>query len=106
MMQYEDGNKEVWVTEIGWCVGTEANGLTEADQADYLSRASTILYDMEFVERFYWYNLKDYSNPSIPVIPSSASACGPATGNPVDYGMFRFDGSARPAAEAFKKSVQ
>jgi hypothetical protein len=51
MKQYEDGNEEVWVTEIGWFVGTEGDALSEAEQADYLSRACTILHNLEFVER-------------------------------------------------------
>jgi len=104
MKQYEDGNKEVWVTEIGWFVGTEADALSEAEQADYLSRAFTILYNLEFVERVYWYNLKDYSNQA-PVNQPPPSVCGPIAGTPVDYGLFRVDGSLRPAADAFKKSL-
>jgi polysaccharide biosynthesis protein PslG len=105
MTQYEDGNKEVWVTEIGWFVGTQAEALSEAEQADYLSRAFTILYNLEFVERVYWYNLKDYANQA-PVNPPAPSVCGPSAGPPVDYGLFRFDGSARPAAGAFKQAIQ
>jgi len=104
MKQYEDGNKEVWVTEIGWFVGTEADALSEAEQADYLSRAFTILYNLEFVERVYWYNLRDYSNQA-PVNQPPPSVCGPIAGTPVDYGLFRVDGSSRPAADAFKKSL-
>jgi hypothetical protein len=106
MTQNGDANKEVWVTEIGWFAGTQANGLTEAEQADYLSRASRILYNLEFVNRLYWYNLKEYSNPLMPVTPKPATACGPAISNPLNYGMFRYDGSPRPAADAFKKAVQ
>ena len=105
MAQYGDQNKPLWVTEIGWYVGTETNALSEAQQADYLTRAFTILRNFEFVDRVYWYNLKDYSNTPSPVI--APSACGPAGGgNPVDYGLFRFDGSSRPAADAFKRALQ
>ena len=106
MTQNGDANKEMWITELGWYAGTETNGLTEAQQADYLSRASRILYNLDFVHRFYWYNLKEYSNPLTPVTPKPASACGPANSNPLNYGMFRYDGSPRPAADAFKKAVQ
>jgi hypothetical protein len=106
MTQNEDGNKPIWVTEIGWFVGTGPNALPEAQQADYLSRAFAILHNLDFVESIYWYNLKDYSNPSTPVTPSPASACGPGVGTPVDYGLFRYDGSARPATDAFKKALQ
>jgi hypothetical protein len=106
MARYGDGNKPVWATEIGWFVGTQAGELSEAEQAKYLSRASTILHNLQFVERFYWYNLKDYSNPSTLVTPSPASTCGPATGTSVSYGMYRFDGSPRLAVEAFRNAVQ
>lgn len=105
MTQYEDGNKQIWVTEIGWYVGTGANGLSEGQQADYLTRAFTILHNLDFVERVYWYNLKDYSNAPSPVIPPTT--CGPAGGGtPADFGLFRFDGSSRPAADAFKQAPQ
>ena len=105
MTQYGDANKKLWVTEIGSFVGTQGNAFSETQQADYLSRAFTILYSMDSVERVYWYNLKDYSDPATPVPSSPPTACGPGTGPPVDYGLFRYDGSARSAAEAFKQTV-
>jgi len=105
MMQYGDANKKLWVTEIGSFVGTQVNAFSETQQADYLSRAFAILSRMGFVERVYWYNLKDYSNPATPAPSSPPTACGPGTGPPVDYGMFRYDGSPRPAAEAFKQAI-
>ncbi|TAM84786.1 MAG: hypothetical protein EPN47_01350 [Acidobacteria bacterium] len=106
MAQNGDGNKPVWVTEIGWYVGTGGNALSEAQQADYLSSAFTILYDLNFVQRAYWYNLKDYSNPATAVVPSPGTVCGPGVGTPVDYGLFQYSGSPRPAADAFRKAVQ
>ena len=106
MTENADGNKPVWITELGWFVGTAANAVSEEQQADYLTRSFAILYNLNFVERIYWYNLKDYSNPATRVTPSPASACGPAVGNPVDYGLFQYDGSPRPAAAAFRKAVQ
>ncbi|HKE27878.1 MAG TPA: glycosyl hydrolase [Bryobacteraceae bacterium] len=106
MTQYGDANKKLWVTEIGSFVGTQGNALSETQQADYLSRAFTILYGMDSVERVYWYNLKVYSNPATPVPSSPPTTCGPGTGPPVDYGLFRYDGSPRSAAEAFKQATR
>ena len=106
MKQHGDENKEIWVTEIGWFIGAQPSGVTEAEQADYLSRSSVILYNLEFVNRFYWYNLRDYSNPAIQVTPRPPSVCGPGVSNGVPYGMFRYDGSPRPAVDAFKKAIQ
>ncbi len=53
-------------------------------------RAFTILYNQPFVDRVYWYNLKD--NTHTPQ-PSSRA---------LNYGRLRYDGSARPAAQRFK----
>jgi hypothetical protein len=106
MTQYGDANKKLWITEIGSFVGTEGNAFSETQQADYLRRAFTILYSMDSVERIYWYNLKDYSNPATPVPSSPPTTCGPGTEPPVDYGLFRYDGSPRPAAEAFKHAIR
>lgn len=106
MTQYGDANKKLWVTEIGSFVGTQVNAFSETQQADYLRRAFTILYGMDSVERVYWYNLKMYSNPATPAPSSPPTACGPATGPAVDYGLFRYDGSPRPAVKAFKQAVR
>lgn len=106
MTQNGDGNKPVWITEMGWFVGTGTNALSEAQQADYLRRAFTILYNLSYVARVYWYNLKDYTDPSMTVIPSPPTACGPAVANPVEYGLFRYAGSPRPAVDAFRNDVQ
>jgi len=106
MTQNGDQNKEIWVTELGWHVGAQPSGVTEAEQADYLSRASKILYSLDFVNRFYWYNLKEYSNPAMPVATKPAVGCAPAILNPSLYGLYDFAGSPRPAADAFKKAVQ
>lgn len=60
MEQY--GKRPIWVTEIGWSSGPgdrDAIGLTtEQDQANYLVRASLILWRAG-VERIFWYTLKD-----------------------------------------------
>lgn len=106
MTRNQDGSKPVWITEIGWVVGGGTNGLSETLQADYLSRSFTILFNLNFVQRVYWYNLKDYSNPATHVTPSPGTACGPGIGTPVDYGLFHYDGSPRPAAAAFRKALQ
>ncbi len=90
MVRYGDGNKKMWVTEIGWFTGTAANAVSEATQADYLTRAFTLLYNREFVDHVYWYNLKDYTSLSQPNNPA------------VNYGLFRWDGSRRPAADSFR----
>lgn len=56
------GEKPIWVTEIGWSSGPgdrDRSGQTSAqDQADYLVRATLLLWRAG-VERVFWYTLKD-----------------------------------------------
>ncbi|HMO57031.1 MAG TPA: glycosyl hydrolase [Roseiflexaceae bacterium] len=60
MQQY--GERPIWVTEIGWSSGRgdrDPIGVTnEQDQANYLVRATLILWRAG-VERIFWYTLKD-----------------------------------------------
>ncbi len=57
----------VWVTEVGWHTALDSGvpgfppGVSEADQARYLVRA-TLLSLVEGVERVCWYTLLDYAN--------------------------------------------
>lgn len=63
--QYDPGRK-VWIMEIGWstcvsCNVSAANAVTEAQQADYLTRAFTYRrrYLTGITERIFWYKLRD-----------------------------------------------
>ena len=57
-----DSDKKIWVTEVGWFAGTAPNAVSESGQAEYLTDAFTLLYNLDYVERAYWYNLRDYAN--------------------------------------------
>ena len=63
--QYDPGRK-VWIMELSWstcvpCIGFPANGATEAQQADYLSRtfAYRRRYLTDITERIFWFELRD-----------------------------------------------
>ena len=65
MERVGDGAKPVWVTELGWstnqsCVGRdELPGVTERDQASYLSGALTLLAARPWVKAAFWYDIRD-----------------------------------------------
>jgi Cellulase (glycosyl hydrolase family 5) len=95
-----DGAKPIWMTELGWNTqstapnscstgkwkGTKPLGVSEAQQAEFLTRAYRCLAADPFVQTALWFGFQD--------IPGSAHAGG--------YGLYRSDTSAKPAAAAFR----
>jgi arabinogalactan endo-1,4-beta-galactosidase len=80
-----DVTKHIWITEIGYY--TQGPGtVSEAYQADYLRRARTLLEHVSSVERIYWFKLKDANQSSDPKR---------------NYGLFRTDGTPKPAVKVF-----
>jgi hypothetical protein len=91
------GDKKLWLTEAGWsaCLRRDGehweNGVNEDVQARYLTDAFRIAASWDFVEAIIWYDLQDDSD------------------DPMDMwgqaGLYRFDGSKRPAWSAFKDAA-
>lgn len=93
--------KPIWITEMGYFVANHRLGLTEREQAERLKRTidfiSQRLTDRPFgvgardlpanVTRLYWFSLEDYPSPD-------------GLGS---FGVFRNDGSLRPAGEALRQ---
>jgi hypothetical protein len=53
-------DKPIWLTEFGWSTTTtESWGVTQSQQADYLTRAYRLLESYPYVEIAYWYNLRN-----------------------------------------------
>ncbi len=79
----------IWVTEFGWTSGW----VTEAVQADYLTRAVTLFKSMPYVELALWYNGIDlrFTSPSYDL--GNRECC---------FGLFRADRIEKPAAIAFR----
>lgn len=93
-------NKPIWITEMGYFVAKHRLGVTEAGQAQRLVATVDFvrkrLADQPFgpgaraiaanVQRLYWFSLEDYPSPE-------------GLGS---FGVFRPDGTLRPAAEALR----
>ena len=100
MSRHGDGAKPIWMTELGWNTqssapgscsvgmwkGTKPLGVTEEEQARFLTQAYRCLAADPFVQTALWFGVQD--------IPASAHAGG--------FGLYRWDKSAKPAAAAFK----
>jgi polysaccharide biosynthesis protein PslG len=100
MRRHGDGAKPIWMTELGWNTqttapgscpvgtkkGTKPLGVTEEQQAQNLAQAYRCLAADPFVTHALWFGLQD--------IAGSAHAAG--------FGLYRGDGSAKPAAAAFR----
>jgi Cellulase (glycosyl hydrolase family 5) len=53
-------DKPIWLTEFGWSTTTTATwGVTQSQQADYLTRAYRLLESYPYVAIAYWYNLRN-----------------------------------------------
>ena len=94
-----DGAKPIWMTELGWntqstaagsCntgrwAGQKPLGVSEARQAEFLTQAYRCLAADPVVAVAFWFGFQD--------IPGAEYAAG--------FGLFRANGSAKPAAAAF-----
>ena len=99
MQRHGDGGKPIWMTELGWAThstapkscdvgkwaGQKAAGVTEAQQAEFLTQAYQCLASDPYVGVAFWFGLQD--------VPG-----GPSGG----HGLFRNDGVAKPAVSAFR----
>jgi hypothetical protein len=100
MTRHGDGAKPIWMTELGWNTqstapgscsvgerkGTKPLGVTEAEQSAFLTKAYRCLAADPFVTNALWFGTQD--------IAGSVHAGG--------FGLYRLDGSAKPAAAAFR----
>lgn len=105
MAAHGDGGKPIWMSELGWSstgggptscqrgawTGQKASGVSEADQASFLTHAYGCLANDPYVTQAAWFTLQD------------------ATTQPLDeldhYGLLRADGSAKPSLAAFRQVV-
>jgi hypothetical protein len=100
MAAHGDGDKPIWMTELGWntqstapnsCntgmwAGQKPLGVTEEQQAEFLTAAYRCLAADPYVQVALWFGLQD--------IPGAKYAAG--------YGLYRLDGSPKPSAAAFR----
>ena len=102
MVAHGDGGKPIWMTELGWSstnggpnsctrgqwTGQKPSGVSEANQAAYLTQAYQCLANDPYVTQAAWFTLRDTSD--IPVDELN------------HYGLLRTDGSPKPALAAFR----
>ncbi|HYI19494.1 MAG TPA: hypothetical protein VD836_12345 [Solirubrobacteraceae bacterium] len=100
MQAHGDGDKKIWMTELGWSTqstdptscpygakkGLKAVGVTENEQAAFLTAAYQCLRADPTIGVAFWYGLQDFDGHS----------------HAGGYGLYRRNGSAKPAAQAFK----
>ncbi len=77
--------KPVWITEMG-CYTHGPGSVSESWQAEYLRQARAFLARIPYVERVYWFTLRDANNSADPE---------------KNYGLFHADGAPKPAVKAF-----
>jgi len=82
-------SRSLWLTEMGWSTAT--NGVTEAAQADYLTKAFTKVQSYPYVTNSFWYSFRN--NWWTYNAPGDIEA---------NYGLVRVDFSLKPAFNAFK----
>ena len=80
-----DVSKPVWITEMG-CYTNGPGSVSDDWQTEYLNQARNFLARIPYVERVYWYTLRDASISTNPE---------------ANYGLFRADGTPKPAVKAF-----
>jgi hypothetical protein len=100
MASHGDGHKGIWMTELGWNTSTsapgscsrglhahmKAAGVTEAQQATFLTRAYQCLAADPYLQVAIWFSLQDVDNSSE---------------DDHRLGLIRHDGSHKPAYAAF-----
>lgn len=57
------GQKPVWITEVSWSSYIGFYGVSDTDQAAFLVRMYTLALAHPFVERVFWYDLRDDTAP-------------------------------------------
>ncbi len=101
MADHGDGAKPIWMTEIGWntqstrrqsCntgtwAGKKRIGVSEKRQARFLRAAYRCVAADPFVGPVIWFGLQDI----------------PVAGHSRGFGLYRRNGSAKPAARAFRR---
>jgi hypothetical protein len=100
MLAHRD-ERPIWMTELGWSerdvpcptggwIGQKPAGVSEAAQADDLRRAYACLARDSYVRVGMWWTMRDFD---------------PDTSHGLEYGLWRLDGSPRPAWSAFRAVV-
>ena len=105
MAAHGDGDKPIWMSELGWSstnggptscargqwAGQKPSGVSDANQAAYLSKAYSCLANDPYVTEALWFTMRDTTTESVDELNH--------------YGLVRADGSPKPALAAFRAIV-
>jgi len=105
MAAHGDGDKPIWMSELGWSstnggptsctrgqwTGQKPSGVTDANQAAYLTKAFGCLANDPYVTQALWFTLRDTTTET----PDELN----------HYGLLRADGTPKPALSAFRSAV-
>ncbi|SEO54273.1 hypothetical protein [Paenibacillus sp. OV219] len=59
MNSHGDTDRKIWATEVGWATGTGEGEVSEADQAQFTSKAFDVWYGLPYAGPMLWYELVD-----------------------------------------------
>jgi len=90
MVSHGDGAKKVWLTEYGAPTGSAGDAVSEATQAAMVSQAMSQVAQWSWAGPFFTYWQDQGSNPA---------------NDQDNFGMIRFDGSAKAAFGAYQAAV-
>lgn len=84
-------SRSIWLTEMGWSTSAVTSGVTEANQAAYLTKAFTKVQSYPYVTNTFWYSFRNnwWTNNDTADLEAN-------------YGLVRVDFSLKPAYAAFK----
>jgi hypothetical protein len=106
MAAHGDGDKPIWMSELGWSstnagptsctrgtwAGKKPSGVSDANQAAFLTKAYACLANDPYVTEALWFTLRDTTGESVDELNH--------------YGLLRADGSPKPSLAAFRGIVQ
>ena len=91
MVQRGDGSKQIWGTEAGSWTGTSSNSVTEAQQAQFTTEFLQGWAQWSYAGPFFYYSLRDMGTN--------------AADREDNFGLLRYDYSAKPAMAVFDAAV-
>jgi hypothetical protein len=105
MAAHGDGDKPIWMSELGWSstnggptsctrgmwTGKKPSGVSDANQAAFLTKAYGCLANDPYVTQALWFTMRDTTTESVDELNH--------------YGLLRTDGSPKPSLAAFRAIV-
>jgi hypothetical protein len=91
MQSNGDGNKKIWGTEVGWPNGSDLQSVTEAQTADYLTKAYNLWRSWSFAGPLLWYNPRDTGTN--------------LADTEQNFGLLHYDWSQKPAYTNFVNAM-